>query len=403
MSAGVDGQLLLLCVAFDTDGCLLVTRSCATEPWRLASPEQQLRWAETTTADAVAAAHRALAAAGITFTADGSVLFATVCRRGNDCVMVFVAQQCDAQAWDEARCFERRQRWNTAEVRAARFGGYRNEAELELVLQLCDPLHTELVRLGKEQTPLPAAGWPDLRDVPLLDPILYTFDRAGKGVRAAAIHVLAEYFAIHTSDLRSLQHYIERIHETSLVLDDLEDGSERRRDRDCAYLRFGIPMATNSAYLYIFKLLQDIPFIFRSKHAETERLIIQGLVSAHRGQGLDIAWRDRRHCPTLEEYIEMVRGKTVTLFVLGARLFFLHATDWRLTAARWLASAQRWVHPVLWARPPLEKIAPSCAYDANFSSLMHAPSALEQNMLDLFDELGVFFQVDKRPGLPARG
>ena len=35
---------------------------------------------------------------------------------------------------------------------------------------------------------------------------------------------------------------------------------------------------------------------------------LEELVNLHRGQGLDIFWRDTLTCPTEEEYVEMVRG-----------------------------------------------------------------------------------------------
>lgn len=34
------------------------------------------------------------------------------------------------------------------------------------------------------------------------------------------------------------------------------------------------------------------------------------LLSLHRGQGLDILWRDTLQCPSEEEYISMANGST---------------------------------------------------------------------------------------------
>lgn len=36
----------------------------------------------------------------------------------------------------------------------------------------------------------------------------------------------------------------------------------------------------------------------------------EGLLDAHRGQALDIQWRDKVQCPTEGQYIDMVKNST---------------------------------------------------------------------------------------------
>jgi geranylgeranyl diphosphate synthase type 3 len=36
--------------------------------------------------------------------------------------------------------------------------------------------------------------------------------------------------------------------------------------------------------------------------------MVDELLQLHRGQGLDLFWRDSLQCPTEEEYVEMVLG-----------------------------------------------------------------------------------------------
>lgn len=38
--------------------------------------------------------------------------------------------------------------------------------------------------------------------------------------------------------------------------------------------------------------------------------VLEELLNLHRGQGLDLFWRDSLTCPTEEEYIHMVLGST---------------------------------------------------------------------------------------------
>lgn len=47
---------------------------------------------------------------------------------------------------------------------------------------------------------------------------------------------------------------------------------------------------------------------------------IDELINLHRGQGMDLFWRDSLTCPTEEEYIEMVNNKTGGLLRLAVKL-----------------------------------------------------------------------------------
>src|SRR6202043_1530433 len=51
-----------------------------------------------------------------------------------------------------------------------------------------------------------------------------------------------------------------------------------------------------------------------------ESLTIDELINLHRGQGMDLFWRDSLTCPTEEEYVEMVNNKTGGLLRLAVKL-----------------------------------------------------------------------------------
>ena len=44
------------------------------------------------------------------------------------------------------------------------------------------------------------------------------------------------------------------------------------------------------------------------------------LVNLHRGQGMDLFWRDSLTCPSEDDYLEMVGNKTGGLFRLAVKL-----------------------------------------------------------------------------------
>ena len=53
---------------------------------------------------------------------------------------------------------------------------------------------------------------------------------------------------------------------------------------------------------------------------EVACIFMEELLNLHRGQGMDLFWRDTLRCPTEEEYFEMVGHKTGGLFRLAVRL-----------------------------------------------------------------------------------
>lgn len=49
-------------------------------------------------------------------------------------------------------------------------------------------------------------------------------------------------------------------------------------------------------------------------------IFTEELVNLHRGQGMELHWRDSLYCPSEEEYIKMIGNKTGGLFRLAVRL-----------------------------------------------------------------------------------
>lgn len=57
--------------------------------------------------------------------------------------------------------------------------------------------------------------------------------------------------------------------------------------------------------------------------ARAYEIFTEELLSLHRGQGMDIYWRDASICPTEDEYFTVVSNKTGGLFRLAVRLMQL--------------------------------------------------------------------------------
>ena len=144
------------------------------------------------------------------------------------------------------------------------------------------------------------------------------------------------------------------LHNASLLLDDIEDGSELRRGAPTAHKVFGEALTINSAnYLYFVALEKVTPlFIYQLtfsyvysfpsisaliklfflhqvlelNNAEAVKIYTEQMLELHRGQGMEIHWREEGVCPSEEEYRTMVIQKTGGLFNLAVRMMQLFQT-----------------------------------------------------------------------------
>jgi len=110
-------------------------------------------------------------------------------------------------------------------------------------------------------------------------------------------------------------------------MDDVEDNSELRRGEPVAHTIYGVPQTINTANYVYFQAIQELLKLQhdssdkKSDDCEEERrkgkgkgkedligLVTEELLNLHRGQGLDLFWRDSLVCPTEEEYVHMVLG-----------------------------------------------------------------------------------------------
>ena len=89
-------------------------------------------------------------------------------------------------------------------------------------------------------------------------------------------------------------------------MDDVEDNAELRRGIPVAHAVYGVPQTINTANYVYFLAMQEL----LSLKADCMRTVTDELLELHRGQGLDLFWRDSLTCPTEEEYVQMVLGST---------------------------------------------------------------------------------------------
>jgi geranylgeranyl pyrophosphate synthase len=101
-------------------------------------------------------------------------------------------------------------------------------------------------------------------------------------------------------------------------VDDIQDGSTQRRGRPVAHDVFGVAQTINSANYIYFKAQMNLYRL--ADPNEAVRVFTEELLSLHRGQGLELWWRDSFVLPDEAAYFNMVSGKTGGLLRLVVRL-----------------------------------------------------------------------------------
>ena len=100
-------------------------------------------------------------------------------------------------------------------------------------------------------------------------------------------------------------------------VDDVEDSSVLRRGVPVANSIFGTAQVINSANYVYFLALRELSKLSNPKMIE---IFTEELLNLHRGQGMDLYWRDSLTCPSEADYLEMVGNKTGGLFRLAIKL-----------------------------------------------------------------------------------
>lgn len=107
-------------------------------------------------------------------------------------------------------------------------------------------------------------------------------------------------------------------------IDDIEDNSILRRGIPVAHSIFGVASTINSANYVLFLALEKVQQL---EHPDATKVYTEQLLELHRGQGMEIYWRDNFLCPEESEYKLMTIRKTGGLFMLAIRLMLLFSDN----------------------------------------------------------------------------
>ena len=150
-------------------------------------------------------------------------------------------------------------------------------------------------------------------------PYDYLESHPGKDVRSQLINAFNLWLQVPEPELSIINKVVGMLHTASLLIDDVEDNSNLRRGVPVAHMIFGTAQTINSANYVYFCALQEIT---KLNNPEAIRIYTDELLNLHRGQGMDLFWRDTLTCPSEDDYLEMVGNKTGGLFRLAIKLMF---------------------------------------------------------------------------------
>jgi len=155
------------------------------------------------------------------------------------------------------------------------------------------------------------------RDDAVLEPMTYLAGVPGKDVRGQLIDCFQEWLQIPVDKVDAVKIVVTDLHNASLLVDDIEDNSKLRRGMPVAHSIFGVPVTLNCANYVYFLALEKCHSL---KNTNAMSIFVKELLNLHRGQGQDILWREQVHCPTMEQYTQMIHDKTGGLFRLAVGL-----------------------------------------------------------------------------------
>ncbi|KAI0399340.1 geranylgeranyl pyrophosphate synthetase [Xylaria palmicola] len=160
--------------------------------------------------------------------------------------------------------------------------------------------------------------WSPDKEEAITSPYNYLVGQPGKDIRTSLINAFNVWLQVPRDALDVIARVVAMLHTSSLLIDDVEDNSTLRRGLPVAHSIYGMPQTINSANYVYFRALQELQKL--SNPAAAVAIFAEEVVNLHRGQGMDLLWRDMLVCPTEDLYLEMVGNKTGGLFRLAVKL-----------------------------------------------------------------------------------
>jgi len=161
----------------------------------------------------------------------------------------------------------------------------------------------------------------------IAEPIWEFLDRGGKRWRPTLFLLICEALGKNPKDFIDFAIIPEVIHNGTLMIDDIEDTSEFRREKPCTYKIYGVDIAINAGnamyYLPLLPLIENKEKISTEKLCKIYEIYVQEMINLSLGQAMDIAWhKGLANADEINEkdYLQMCAYKTGTLARMAAKI-----------------------------------------------------------------------------------
>ncbi|KAG2012394.1 hypothetical protein GB937_007224 [Aspergillus fischeri] len=149
-----------------------------------------------------------------------------------------------------------------------------------------------------------------------MTPFNYIKALPGKNTLARFNNCLRVWFSVPDDICSVLGEVMVMLFNSTLLLDDIEDGSTLRRGKPAAHLKFGLGQTVNTA---TFLHAEAVGYTLEHLGPDCLKIVLDEIKTLARGQALDLNWTFNKTRPTLNEYFIMVDHKTGGFFRLLLR------------------------------------------------------------------------------------
>ncbi|KAJ5202050.1 uncharacterized protein N7498_006713 [Penicillium cinerascens] len=141
----------------------------------------------------------------------------------------------------------------------------------------------------------------------LLAPFEYISSLPSKGVREALIDALNVWMGLPERTVKTVKSIAQKLHSSSLMLDDIEDSSPLRRGNPATHTVFGPPSTIKCANYMFIDAMDEVCNL---DDPQCMTILIDELRNLFIGQSFDLHWTRQSECPSEEEYLEMFAVNT---------------------------------------------------------------------------------------------
>ena len=158
----------------------------------------------------------------------------------------------------------------------------------------------------------------------LADPVWHCLDAGGKRWRPGLMLITGAALGADLEPLWDLAAMCELIHNGTLIIDDIEDDSPKRRGREATHLAFGHDVAVNAGnalyFLPVCAALGRASSLSEAGRLAVHHIVVEEMARLHCGQAMDIAWHRGAKAPAVDQYLQMCAFKTGTLARMSVRI-----------------------------------------------------------------------------------